>query len=1231
MPEQNRILQSILESMGDGLIVADRQGRFLLFNPAAERILGMGSRALPPEEWSKAYGVFYPDKTTPFPPEQLPLVRAIRGESSNQVELYIRNPNLSSGVFISVTGCPLLSPTGEPEGGVIVLRDITEAKRTEERLLHSRYLLQTLMDQLPDPIYFKDRQSRFIRINKALAARFHLTDPFEALGKTDFHFFTEEHARQSFEDEQEVVRTGKPIIGKEEKETWPDGHITWVASTKMALKDEHGTIIGSFGISRDITARKVAEAEIIKLSRAVEQTADGVFITDCAGVIQYVNPAFLEMTGYTREEVIGQTPRLLKSGMHEPGFYSHLWHTILSGQTYRGVLMNRKKNGEVYYADDTITPLKDDRGCITHFVTTCKDITEQKQFEEELHKTRERFALAVEGSRDGLWDWDLTTNEVYYSPRWKSMLGYEDYELASRYQVWVELLHPDDHDRALATVQAYVDGVLPEYELEHRLRHRDGSYRWILSRGVAFRDGEGRPYRMAGSHTDITERKRAEEQLRQAMAAAEAANRAKSQFLANVSHEIRTPMNGILGMTSLALDTALTPEQRDYLQMVKSSADALLTVINDVLDFSKIEAGKLDIDSEEFYLRDLVGDIMRSLALRAHSKGLELAWNVATDVPDSLLGDAARVRQVLVNLVGNAIKFTDRGEVVLSIHRLSAVEAGAGASPCVTESAANAWLQFDVHDTGIGIPRDKQKDVFAPFVQVDGSMSRRFGGTGLGLSISARLVEAMGGRIWLESQVGKGTTFSFTMPFPLGSGTRPEETPAVPLQGISVLVVDDNATNRRFLNDRLRNWGMYVTTAESGASAIRLLREAAARGDGFPLVMLDGMMPEMNGFELAEEIKKHPELGAATIMMLTSADRQGDSNRCRDLGISAYLIKPFTSSDLLDAITSSLNSREEAVVQHMRIEPTSLPPAATTPLRSLHVLVAEDVPINQRLAMRLLENQGHSVVLAQNGREAVDRWQEETFDVILMDVQMPCMDGFLATKTIRELERGKGRHTPILAMTAHAMKGDRERCLEMGMDGYISKPIVAAELWQAIAEIVPQAAPRSIPLPTAAPTNGTEEHARSCEKEAPVPTEKHTAGSAANGVESSPRPRKPEAVPPPDEEAVVIDRQKAMATVGGDRELLCSLVTLFRAESPRMQTQLRQALASRDPGQVRRVAHTIKGAVGNLGACRAMERAQALELLGKNGDLSRADEAMAALQTALAEVEAALDTLARDP
>ncbi len=767
-------------------------------------------------------------------------------------------------------------------------------QRVKERtvaLEHERYLLSVLMDNLPHTIYFKDRQSRFIRINTAMARMFGLSDPSEAVGKTDADFFTEEHSQQALADEQEILRSGQPLLDKEEKETWPDGHVTWVSTSKIPLRGPTGEILGTFGISRDITDHKRAEAE--------------------------------------------------------------------------------------------------------------------------LHAAKE---------------------------------------------------------------------------------------------------------------------------------AAEVASRTKSEFLATMSHEIRTPMNGVIGMIDLLLKAQPTDHQQKYLTLASQSAETLLRLLNDILDFSRIEAGRLELESTSFSLRDTLGDTLHSLAGRASEKDLELSVHIPSTVPDDLVGDPGRLCQVIVNLVGNAIKFTQQGEIVVSVKADGA-------------SDHSVRLLFSVSDTGPGIPVEKQGLVFEAFRQADSSMSRRYGGTGLGLAISSRLVTLMGGRLWLASEVGRGSTFHFTAVFSLQeAGLGPPTARLETLQGMRVLIVDDNETNRLILSEMLASWRMRPTAVDSGLAAMAELARASAEGEPYGLALLDGMMPAMDGFELACRIRNSQDLGRIPLIMLSSAGDPEDVVQCRSLGIDHCLIKPVKHSELLDSIGDVLgvapsDKETEVPVQHDRRDQVA-------PLR---ILLAEDGLVNQRVAVDLLEQRGHRVTVAYNGQEAVAALDRGSFDVVLMDIQMPEMDGFQATACIRQREQASGGHMPIIAMTAYAMKGDRQRCLAAGMDGYIAKPIRAEELYSAVE--------------VAAGAHGL-------------------AKAAAEASEEE-----------------TLDRDTVLKRAGGSDKTLDVLLDLFSVEGPRLMERIRQAIADKALAELDRAAHTLRGSVQIFGAKRCAAAAMRIETLAHEGDLAGAEAA----------------------
>jgi PAS domain S-box-containing protein len=663
----------------------------------------------------------------------------------------------------------------------------------------------------------------------------------------------------------------------------------------------------------------------------------------------------------------------------------------------------------------------------------------QEKYAAALKESNTRFEYISLATNDVLWDHNLADQSVLWNENVCSLFGYSPSAVGADKDWWIRNVHPEDREQMLSNVRAVLESKKNSWAGEYRFRRADDSYATILERGYVVRNPYGKPVRLIGSIQDQTVRKQAEFEIKQAYQAAEGANKAKTEFLANMSHEIRTPMNGIIGMTDLLLDTDLNLEQVEYLHMVKSSADSLLSIINDILDFSKIEAGKLELDCVNFDLRRTLRELTKSMAVKVHQMGLEFIFDLHPDVPITVNGDPVRLRQVLVNLIGNALKFTERGEIQIDVQ----TEA---------QSVAGTILRFSVRDTGIGIPLDRRDRIFAAFSQADSSVTRKYGGTGLGLTISKQLVTLMGGRFWLESEVGKGSTFYFTIQ--VGSAIAevpPESLEVSQLAGVPILIVDDNATNRRILVDSVTRWKMIPTAVEGAVEALEALRHRQSLDMQMPLILTDAHMPIIDGFGLVERIRQDPLLSALRIVLLTSAGELGDAARCRTLRVAAYLTKPFDSLELRDALLLVL--AENPTMPEKRAFVTRS--TVLEKVDSLSFLVAEDNEVNQTLIVRLLEKRGHIVLLANNGREALEALKERSFDVVLMDGQMPEMDGFEATRRIRAKEKLTGAHVPIIALTALAMQGDQERCMACGMDGYVSKPIRLEELFTVIEKVVP--------------------------------------------------------------------------------------------------------------------------------------------------------------------------------
>jgi two-component system sensor histidine kinase/response regulator len=905
-------------------------------------------------------------------------------------------------------------------------------------------------------------------------------------------------------------------------------------------------------------ARVQVAAERLRTSESrfrdlVEAADDILYRTDAAGRLVYVNPAASELLGYADGELLGRDfLDLVRPDYRDVArrFYEdQRAHGIPN--TYCEFAMVTRA-GEELWVGQRAQILSED-GQFTGLQALARNITERKLAQETIEHEREQLRQIVTHAPVAMAMLDRDGRHIAHSSRWLRYLRVDDPSVVGRTlgEVW-----PGMPEKYLRVFERALKGEVVS-EPEDGLERSDGTrvfLRWTVH---PWRDAKGGVAGVVLAVQSI-------DLLVRARQAAIEASRLKSEFVANMSHEIRTPMNGVIGMTRLLLDTPLSPEQREYAEVIDTSGRALLDIINDILDFSKIEAGRLDLEIADFDLRRAVREVLGSFAEAAQAKGLELLCLVRHDVPSALRGDPGRLRQVLTNLVGNAVKFTEEGEVVLRV--------------TLDESAGDqALVRFEVRDTGIGIESELKSQLFQSFVQADGSASRRYGGTGLGLAISKRLVSLMGGGIGVDSRPGRGSTFWFTVRFERQpSDKAPSPVPPTRLAGRRALVVDDNATNRQILKQELGYWGMRVSVAESGARGLALLREAANLGSSYDLAILDMKMPEMDGLSVARAIRKDPALSSVKLVLLTSFGQRGHGAEASRIGVAAYLTKPVDDADLYDCLVEVLG---EAAAHHKPHLVTRHSLREARPTISARVLVAEDNEVNQKVAVRILEKLGYRVELADNGREALAACARARYDAVLMDGQMPELDGYEATRRIRERE-GSGRRTPIIAMTASAMKGDREKCLEAGMDDYISKPVTPEQVEAVLRRWIVTPAPAGA-LP---------------------------AESAAS------------------EDLLDETIVQSLMSVDDDGTLIDEVVATFFRIAPLRLSAIRKA-ARAGPQQLERTAHSFLGSCANLGCRRMAELCARLEVLGRSGSTDGAGALARALEKEYKAVKPHLEAL----
>ncbi|HEX5645472.1 MAG TPA: PAS domain S-box protein [Nitrospira sp.] len=1181
--ESEASLRQWIDAAPDALVVVDGNDRIvrvnrqaeILFGYQREEFLGQPLEMLLPDDFRQAQ--------THHPTRYLALAHALPMGVGR--ELVARRKDASE-VSVDVS----LSPLTTAEGPCVIaaVRDITVRKQAEEVLRSHEEQFRLIARASNDVLWDWNLASRRIWWSDGLDHTFGYDRASVEQG-VEFrvsHIHPDD-ARGVQTSMQEMIKNGGQDWMGEYRFRHADGSYRHVLDRAYVVRNEQGQAVRMVGAMLDLTTHRQAEEALRQAMATLDATMDATFIftPDTLRFI-YVNEGSVRQLGYSREELLRMSLVDIELELDEPKLRTKIEPLV------RGV--TRVLNYETVHRhkDGIDVPVEINLQCVAtsqaqqpRMIAIVRDITTRKQAEEALRLSEERFRLIARAANDVLWDWDLTTNALWWNDGFQRTFGYDFASIELGIESWTSRVHQDDWTAIQASIHQVIDSGGHDWWGEYRFRHADGSYRYVFDRAYVVRNEQGHAVRMVGAMLDLTARKQAEETLRQAKAEAEAATRAKAAFLATMSHEIRTPMNGVIGMTGLLLETELTQEQREYVDTVRRCGEHLLDLINGILDFSKLEAGKAKLEVIEFDLRTLVEDVLALLAERAQTKGIELCLLVQAEVPTALRGDPSQLRQILTNLVTNAIKFTECGEVVVRVglDRTSA-----------DEGEDLVSLRCEVRDTGIGMTPAQCGRLFQPFSQADSSTTRKYGGTGLGLAICKQLAELMQGAIGVESTPGQGSCFWFTVRLArqLGPSEFLPISQAV-LQQRRVLIVDDHATNRTILKQQILSRGMAPETAADGVQALAQLRAAAESGVPFDLAIVDAQMPEMDGWTTARRIKADPSIGSVKLVLLTSLAQRGDAQTARATGFDAYLTKPVRQAQLYDCLALVLGSPQSSA------ESTD---SSTAPLITRHtvseamaqrrgrVLVVEDHIVNQKVAAKMLEREGYRVDVVGNGREAVEAVSRTPYALVFMDCQMPEMDGFDATRLIREREallvqrdaqdesrvtRDEGCGTPhitIIAMTANALHGDRARCLAAGMDDYLAKPVRREDLAAVLARWRLDGDGSSEERTTAQP-------------------EKSNNGAAV--VDS----------------AVLADLRQLDET----GEVLATLIEYFLNETPQRLAAMQIALRQDNAAALADAAHALKGASGNLGANRVLQLCGELQTLGRANNLAGVGDRLARL------------------